>query len=61
MKKTLFTGSCVALVRPFTKTGVDFEKLEELIEWHIKEGTDAILICGTTGEASTMPMRSTRK
>jgi len=55
MKKTLFTGSCVALVTPFTKTGVDFEKLEELIEWHIKEGTDAILICGTTGEASTMP------
>lgn len=54
MKKTLFTGSCVALVTPFTDTGVDFNKLEELIEWHIKEGTDAILICGTTGEASTM-------
>ena len=41
MKKTLFTGSCVALVTPFTSTGVDFDKLEELIEWHIKEGTDA--------------------
>lgn len=54
MKKTLFTGSCVALVTPFTDTGVDFKKLEELIEWHIREGTDAILICGTTGEASTM-------
>ncbi len=55
MKKTLFTGSCVALVTPFTDSGVDFKKLEELIEWHIKEGTDGILICGTTGEASTMP------
>lgn len=59
MKKILFTGSCVALVTPFTDNGVhfgvDFKKLEELIEWHIKEGTDAILICGTTGEASTMP------
>ena len=55
MNKTLFTGSCVALVTPFTDTGVDYDKLEELIEWHIKEGTDAILICGTTGEASTMP------
>lgn len=55
MKKTLFTGSCVALVTPFNDTGVDYKKLEELIEWHIKEGTDAILICGTTGEASTMP------
>lgn len=55
MKKTLFTGSCVALITPFNETGVDFKKIEELIEWHIKEGTDAILICGTTGEASTMP------
>lgn len=55
MKTPLFTGSCVALVTPFAENGVDFKKLEELIEWHIKEGTDAILICGTTGEASTMP------
>ena len=55
MKKTLFTGSCVALITPFNENGVDYEKYEELIEWHIKEGTDAILICGTTGEASTMP------
>ena len=55
MKKPLFIGSCVALVTPFTENGVNYEKLEELIEWQIKEGTDAILICGTTGEASTMP------
>jgi 4-hydroxy-tetrahydrodipicolinate synthase len=55
LKHPLFKGSCVALVTPFTQDGVNFEKLEELIEWHIKEGTDAILICGTTGEASTMP------
>lgn len=55
MKQPLFTGSCVALVTPFTEDGVNYEKLGELIEWQIKEGTDAILICGTTGEASTMP------
>ncbi len=55
MEKNLFTGSCVALVTPFTEEGVDFAKLEELIEWHISQGTDAILTCGTTGEASTMP------
>lgn len=55
MKKPVFTGSCVAIVTPFTESGVNFDKLEELIEWQIKEGTDAILICGTTGEASTMP------
>jgi len=55
LKKTIFEGSCVALVTPFTDDGINYDKLEELIEWHIKEGTDAILICGTTGEASTMP------
>jgi len=55
MKKPLFIGSCVALITPFTEDGVDYGKLEELIEWQISEGTDAILICGTTGEASTMP------
>jgi len=54
MKKVPFTGSGVALVTPFNETGVDFKVLEELIEFHIKEGTDAIIICGTTGEASTM-------
>jgi len=55
MKKPLFIGSCVALITPFAEDGVDYGKLEELIEWQISEGTDAILICGTTGEASTMP------
>lgn len=55
MKKPLFTGSGVALVTPFTKEGVDYDKLGELIEFHIANSTDAIIICGTTGEASTMP------
>lgn len=51
---SLFTGSGVAIVTPFTDDGVDFKKLEELLEWHVKSKTDAIIICGTTGEASTM-------
>lgn len=55
MKKSVFTGSGVAIVTPFKDRGIDFGKLEELIEFHIKEGTDCIVICGTTGEASTMP------
>jgi len=55
MRKPIFTGSGVALVTPFTNDGVDYNKLEELIEFQIKEGSDAIIICGTTGEASTMP------
>lgn len=50
----IFRGSCVALITPFTETGVDYDKLKELIEWHISEGTDSILTCGTTGEATTM-------
>lgn len=50
----LFKGSGVALVTPFKNNGVDFKKLEELIEYHIKNNTDAIIICGTTGEATTM-------
>lgn len=50
----LFKGSGVAIVTPFTKDGINFDKLGELLEWHISNGTDAIIICGTTGEASTM-------
>ncbi len=50
----IFKGSGVAIVTPFNKDGVDLKKLQELIEWHISKGTDAIIICGTTGEASTM-------
>lgn len=51
---TLFKGSGVALVTPFTNDGINFKVLEHLIQWHIEQGTDAIIICGTTGEASTM-------
>ncbi|MTI49539.1 4-hydroxy-tetrahydrodipicolinate synthase [Sporosalibacterium faouarense] len=51
---TLFRGSGVAIVTPFTENGIDFKKLDELINWQINEGTDGIIICGTTGEASTM-------
>lgn len=51
---SIFQGSAVAIVTPFNESGVNFKKLEELLEWHVKEGTDAIVICGTTGEATTM-------
>jgi 4-hydroxy-tetrahydrodipicolinate synthase len=51
----VFKGAGVAIITPFTKTNeVDFEKLGELIEYQIAEGTDSIIICGTTGEASTL-------
>lgn len=54
MTNPIFTGSGVAIITPFTNEGTDYNKLAELIEYQIKEGTDAIVICGTTGEASTM-------
>ncbi len=51
---SIFKGSGVAIVTPFNERGVDFKKLEDLIEWQISSKTDAIIVCGTTGEASTM-------
>ena len=49
----IFTGSAVALVTPFKDNGdVDFDKLKELVEFHVAHKTDAIVICGTTGEAA---------
>ncbi|MDV9856221.1 4-hydroxy-tetrahydrodipicolinate synthase [Clostridioides difficile] len=51
----LFKGSAVALITPFTEdNNVNFEKLGELIEYHIENGTDALVVCGTTGEATTI-------
>ena len=55
MKTLPFTGSGVALVTPFDGNKTNYDVLEELIEMHIAKKTDAIIICGTTGEASTMP------
>ena len=56
---TLFKGSGVALVTPFKKTKnnkiiIDYDRLKYLVEFHIKNKTDSIVICGTTGEASSM-------
>ena len=58
---SIFKGSAVAIVTPFHNNKVDFQKLKELLEWHINEGTDAIVICGTTGEASTMSKEEKEK
>jgi len=52
---TIFEGAGVAIVTPFHENGdINFGKLEELIDFQLKSSTDAIIICGTTGEASTM-------
>lgn len=55
MKKTIFTGAGVAIVTPMNDDGtVNFDKLGELIDYQINGGTDAIIICGTTGESATL-------
>ena len=52
---TVFKGAGVAIVTPFHKDGsINFEKFANLIEFQVNNGTDAIIVCGTTGEASTM-------
>jgi len=58
LKKKIFTGAAVAIVTPFKgehSEEIDYDALAELIEFQIENGTAAIVICGTTGEASTMP------
>jgi 4-hydroxy-tetrahydrodipicolinate synthase len=50
----MFKGSIVAIVTPFKKGKVDEKALGDLIEWHIAEGTSAIVPCGTTGESATL-------
>ena len=54
MKKILFKGCGTAIATPFTEDGVNFKEFKKLLEFQIAEGVDAIIVCGTTGESSTM-------
>ena len=55
MKNTIFTGAGIAIITPMNADGsINYQGLGDLIENQIANGTDAIIICGTTGEASTM-------
>ena len=57
MKKILFEGCGTALATPFTENGINFEEFKKLIEFQISNGVDSLIVCGTTGEASTMTMQ----
>lgn len=58
MKNTIFTGAGVAIVTPFKEDGsVNYPALEKLLEFHIENGTDSIVICGTTGESATLTVK----
>ena len=54
MKNTVFTGAGVAIITPFRDGKIDYEDFARIIEFQIANGTDAIIVCGTTGEASTL-------
>lgn len=54
MKKIIFKGCGTAIITPFTEDGVNFEEFEKLIENQIENKVDSLIVCGTTGEASTM-------
>ena len=53
-KQSIFQGAATALVTPLDENGVNYEKLGKLIDWQIEQGIDALVICGTTGEGSTL-------
>ncbi len=53
-KPVVFQGAATALVTPLTAEGVDYPKLRELLEWQVAEGINALVICGTSGEGSTL-------
>ena len=54
MKNTVFTGIGTAIVTPLTKEGVDYQSFGRLLDWQIEEGVNALVVCGTTGEGSTL-------
>ena len=61
MKKSLFIGCGTALVTPFTDDGINFEELKRLLEFQIEQGADSIIVCGTTGESSTMSLQEKKE
>ena len=61
MKKVIFKGCGTAIITPFTKNGVNLEEFGKMIEFQIEEGADAIIVCGTTGEASTMTLEERKE
>lgn len=54
MKNTIFEGIATALITPLTENGIDYEAFGKLVDWQIESGIGALVVCGTTGEASTL-------
>ncbi len=56
MKKIIFKGCGTAIITPFTNDEINFNEFEKLINFQIDNGADSIIVCGTTGESSTMSL-----
>ncbi len=54
MKTPIFKGIATALITPLTETGIDYEQFGKLVDWQIESGINALVVCGTTGESSTL-------
>ena len=54
MKNTIFRGIATAIITPINEHGIDYERFGALIDWQIEQGIDGLVVCGTTGEASTL-------
>ena len=61
MKQIIFKGCGTAIITPFNKNGVNFEEFKKLIEFQIENKVDAIIVCGTTGESSTMTLEERKQ
>jgi len=61
MRQPIFTGSCTAIVTPFRQESLDLPALGRLLDFQIEHGTDAVVVCGTTGEAVAMTHREWRQ
>ena len=53
MKTPVFTGSCTALITPYTEEGIDYARLKRNLDYQYENGTSAVVVCGTTGENAT--------
>src|SRR5258708_15495541 len=60
-EETMFAGSLVALITPFKNGSVDEKGFEKFVAWQIKEGTDGLIPCGTTGESPTLSMEEHKR
>ena len=60
-KQSIFTGAATAIVTPMDHQGVDYPAFERLLNWQVESGIDALVICGTTGESSTLSDEEHRK